>query len=297
MVAVGLTLAACEVLTDLGGLTGGVAPDGGEGGVDAMPVMGTTDAKGDQAAEANAEAAVDARVEAGTDAPFDAAKDSGTVSFCMGQPTTHYLCADFDEGALTAGWTGMDLAGAGAVALDTLAWKSPPASLASTVPTASGTTNSARLAMDLPSTPFTTVHLEFDVDLKLALSTPADGEDEPFAIHQVTTDNAYYGVVFRVNSLGAYVTYTARTDAGGPGTTLSSLALPSGWFHVTLDEVVAPGPTGSITVKFNNQTAIQVSGIVTLTASYARSYIDFGMYDLQGKAGSANFDNVIIDVN
>jgi hypothetical protein len=107
-------LAACTLVVDTDGLTGGAASaDGGgaEGSTDAnapAPESGPGDAMGSADADAGA-----------SDAPFcvRTANDASLAHFC----------ADFDEGFVAVGWSGQSLS-PGTIVVDDTSSVSPPSS-------------------------------------------------------------------------------------------------------------------------------------------------------------------------
>lgn len=105
---------ACSALVDLSGLQGGAAAPVVDAGVASSDAAGAADAR-----EASA--------------PIPDGGDAAPADPCAS--TTHAVCADFDRGDLLAGgWTAIDRAPVGSIALDTARSASPPASLLATLP-------------------------------------------------------------------------------------------------------------------------------------------------------------------
>ena len=280
--------ADCLLLTDLDGLSGGVADGGPPEDASLLDSRIAADTGGDLTAE---------RSDADSAAARDTGFEASAIGFCAGQVGAHLLCADFDEGSLLSGWTATDQYGNGRVSLDTSNSLSPPASLLSVVGSADGGVNggnSGRLALALPSS-YKTLHLAFDVEPHLLL-TSSSGGVELFAIHQVTTDGAYFGVLFRDDYTGPSILASARAEAGGVYSVTASTSLPPGWSHVDVTIVLSTTTSGSITVTFNLVAVAQLTNIITRTQDYARSYVDFGMFNYAGVGGSASYDNVVVDV-
>lgn len=284
--------AGCSLAFGVNGLTGG------------SPAASTADASMDAAPEAapgndgEAGESLDAASESAADAPQPDAMEAGTWCSTQGP---HLLCADFDEGSTTAGWSRVDMSGMdGTLSLAT-DYVSAPASLSASNPASTGNDYSARLVEELLGVP-KSAHLEFDMRIVGNPGPPAGSYLEfaklEFDDPNPTGEGLDFGLTgggpyFLINVLGA--------DGGQTGSdnTFSGLAFGQ-WVHVAIDYVLDQS-AGSVTVVLNHDTAnpaIQLTNVQTLSSTMTTA----ARFKLGVWTGGTNaavdveYDDVIIDV-
>lgn len=232
------------------------------------------------------------------DAPITDASDSGPdvqfneagTGFCASLPTKPHLCADFDEGGpVDQGWSQTDIYDGQSAAIDTVS-QSPPASfLSALLATKNGEPASVRLQQFLPNRA-TTVHIECWM-----LVPSLNGAYELLALHeQPQSLDGTIGLFLRQESGKLVVVYSGIGPDGGTVSFNRPLGAPlASWMHIEIDVVI--GDAGSFVVKVNDDPVIKQDNFPTSTASRQTLFVDVGLYNFQGLAGRANYDNVIVD--
>ncbi len=264
---------------------------------------------GDGTVSGGAEAAVsdgssgDAGDAAGDDGPGDddgGGNDAGP--FCASAPP-HYLCSDFDEGALYyddsdagAQWMA-NLYGAGVTQIVTtgpVPPVSPPGALLSKFTVGDGDTtgtgSGAALGLVLP-TDLTSLQLDFDLFLPEQVIT--QGAVNLFSIIQTDTADTDYGTFVQVDSGGlSLVNYVATDD----GPQMTSRVLPqigSGWQHVRL--VMQRAAAGHLTLSVGTKVVVDQS-VRTLSAGTQEYGLFLGLNaDDSTSLLTAYYDNVTFD--
>jgi hypothetical protein len=252
-------VAACSIVTDLSGLSGGAVTDGGtESGspTDAPSGDGTV------------------TTDAGTDA-------SDAARLCS-QP--HEFCTDFDDGALADGWTSANVDPKGAIERSTARSASAPASFHATIARrAAGDIEYALLTKSLPG-PWKRTVIDFD----MLLEAPAWQADDI---------NAAFLAVYFSDSSGPQASFYMPVGPGyaqvtGPSANLQLDPVPLGrFFHVHLDIVPGASVSAIIDGKSYSGSTAALSGTGT------RTDLDLGItgYNAPVPEFSVYYDNVVVD--
>jgi hypothetical protein len=215
--------------------------------------------------------------------------------WCATQPS-HTYCFDFDMvGTPEVGWSSNTISPGGAVALDTVTYNSPPASMQSTIQngTVQGGTWAVLLENLSSSASSITCAFDFHSDL---------GPGSTYAATANLVDFFYgpgnYGASIGVSSTGpafGWVVPTSTSYESG-NVTLSGLNPDStGWSHVVM--TITVGSPWTVFVSFNGivQTQQSLAGSVTMAGPQVA--VSFGAVGLSGTtAMTTNYDNITIDV-
>jgi hypothetical protein len=243
----------------------------------------------------------------GTTTTTTTTADAGNADgpFCASNPG-HFLCADFDEGSLEAGWTHYDQSDGGGGALhvttmlDTDASWSPPASLGvtATLGDVGSSCQSGRLITD-----FTNTATGVSADLRFSgcdASLTGSG-----ALVFLNVDcNPENGNTFGLVKLGLHpggyqIELTPLdSDGGGPGSvvTLPVTTPPAGVFTRVLIDVVFGDP-GSVTLTFDGVPAVDAGSVNIACASPRQKALGIGMLACNQLADcTVHFDNVLVDL-
>ncbi|HSO37342.1 MAG TPA: hypothetical protein VLT33_32670 [Labilithrix sp.] len=255
----GTLIPACTLVTNLDGLAGDppVAPETGTEG-------STGDTGGPDVVTADA---------------VDSAPDAG--SFCT---AGHTFCADFDEGALSLGWTRQHVDAKAAIELSTAHFTSPTSSFhASVERRAANDLENALLGKELTGS-WRRLVVAFDVLIEGPAWQSGDSNAAFLAVYFDGTGptNEIY---FPVGNGYAQVT--------GPGMNIPIDAPPvDRFFHVRLD--IEPGVGVSVEV---NGKAYQGTPSAFVGGPGLKTVINLGItgYNAPVPAFSAFYDNVVID--
>ena len=218
-------LAACSLLTDFSGLSGGPASS------DAAADAPLADARPDSDSSSDSDSGADSAA----DSDSDSAPDSAPLPFCASHPG-HAECLDFDDGALPQGWI-LDVT-QGSVVVATDRALSPPDSLTSTLPRRAAEKTAAQLRKKVASTfRHTVVELDFYVE-------PADWQsgDINAGVLEISFFTSMVNAGVAVSIGQSYVT------VGAPGGAIpGNTPIPFGqWVHAKFDLDPAGTFTGTI---------------------------------------------------
>jgi hypothetical protein len=219
--------------------------------------------------------------------------EHASVGWCAGRSLAPFFCADFDEGPLTQGWSGLSTEHGGAGTIDDALARSPPNSfLAETTPDNSKAGTIAKLFKSF-AIPFNEARFEFDF-------LAHDAADAYIA--SVTTSGRVVGAGYYVSLQGHGGGRVAQIQERMPEEATDSYAdlsmpLPVGqWTHVSmvlhLPEADA-GASGWLTIAFDGFVALSRHP-VTSSGAWGAPAIDLG--PSAESTWQAHFDNVTFDV-
>jgi len=281
--------AGCSLAFGLDGLTGGSsAPPTPDGSTDAV-AEATPGSEGGEPLEAASEAA--------DDAPQPDAMEAGTWCSTQGQ---HLLCADFDEGLATAGWSHIDTSTTPGTLSLGADYVSPPASLSAADPASTGGPYTARVVEELPMVP-KSAHIEFDMRV---VGSGALAPSSYFELAKLEFDDPNptgEGIDFGVDGTGPYVLVNVLGADGGQNVqeTHFSGITAGQWVHVAIDDVLDT-TSGSVKLVLDRDTsmpAVQLTGIQTLSPDTVASRVKLGVWSGGANpAATVEFDDVILDI-
>jgi hypothetical protein len=222
--------------------------------------------------------------------------------FCASGPS-HYICSDFDEGALYydesdagAQWIA-NLYGAGLSQIVTtgpVAPVSPPGMLQSTFAGpdggTTGTGSGAALALPLPND---LASLQLDFDLFLPEQIITQGAVNLFAILQTDTADIDYGTWVEVDTGGLSLVNFVAADNGPQTTTRVLPQIGAGWQHVRL--VMQRAAAGHLTLSVGGMVVVD-QDMRTVSADTQELGLFVGLNaDESTSLLTAYYDNVTFD--
>jgi hypothetical protein len=270
-----LSAGACTLIVDSSGLAGAPAGDTGD--------------------------ASDARYP-GEGGAEDVGVDAGGQAFCTSAGAGHELCADFDDGPYSIGWTSVDSPVAGTFATDEQTFASPPRSLLVDMPSVMALAGQTRLVRSFLSPPTRSAHLAFRVNVCAVdlAAAPATGYFEIAKLARPST----YGVELKWTASGFFVDVeTERQPDGGGGADhhIAAAVTPlvaGRWTLVELD-VVYDATNGSATLRFDHAVVANLQGSPTVGATkVTATMLKLGLYaGAVTPACGIRFDDVLLDLD
>ncbi len=226
--------------------------------------------------------------------------DGGTTNpgdggpFCASLSPKPTFCADFDQGAAQAGFDGVGQApaGAGAIALDTKASLSPPASLAASLTAGIADTSMGRVEVlnkAFVLMPATSVRLAYGV--RVAAVDPTAGAQ----LSEIEIGKA--AIVLYVTPTKAFAQERVPTDAGGAtyqSYPLSAVPAMNAWTSI---EVLVDLSARHYRIKIGG--ALAIDRPLASTVVSGKVGISMGLAYYSGStvvASAADFDNVTLDI-
>jgi hypothetical protein len=264
--------ASCTIVIDTSNLYGG--------GSASTPV-GTSGADPAETTDADGGTRDGSRRHPGADGSI---VDTPASSLCA--DGTHFLCADFDEGDLQAGWTSQNVGQGASLALDE-DHVSSPRSLRVTIP-ASGQ-RVARLDRELPSQP-----KHAHVSMQLFMCAHAQGDN--FELLKFEDSGGAGGVKLNDDANGGFMNVDIPNTSGQ----VFALTRPlprNRWVKLDID-VTFDSAAGALSVIYDgNVTALSRTNIRTVGSSAIR-LLRMGLWTPGAAATcTARFDDVVVDLD
>ncbi len=248
------------------------------------------------------EAGVEAAPPGDVPPPAEAGSDGGDASFCATEGADASFCADFDEAALTTGWTRTVVVEADAPSPDTTNFVSPPRSLRCVALDVGGALDAgsllaSTLGRDLPDD---TNASEIDFSFSVRVERVVDSFVVGGFLFQTSSFIVAVSILFDDRG-NLTVVWTAAPNDGGPGEAVDYPLLAAtgeigNWHRIALHLSLGAGDAGSrpaVATLTVDGSASQAVPIRPVPAGVTPA-IALGVGTNAPAGASASFDNVVV---